>query len=119
MKHRERVLAALNYEEPDRCPMQISFTPEFATRLKLDLGLKDEDFHNPHGGGNTYVMERTLDEKVTAIIHRIGVPTKDEIETLTQKVEDLTAAIDKLRAKPTAPRTRTAAKAKTASTKKK
>jgi len=42
--------------------MQISFTPEFASRLKDDLGLTDEDFHNPHGGGNTYVLERTLDE---------------------------------------------------------
>jgi len=43
-------------------------------------------------------FERTLDEKVTSVIHRIGVPTKDEIETLTTKVEDLTKAIDKLRA---------------------
>jgi len=56
------VLAALHHEEPDRCPMQVSFTPEFASRLRDDLGLRDEDFHNPHGGGNTYVLERTLDE---------------------------------------------------------
>jgi uroporphyrinogen decarboxylase len=42
--------------------MQVSFTPEFASRLKTDMGLKDEDFHNPHGGGNTYLMERALDE---------------------------------------------------------
>jgi hypothetical protein len=39
MKHRDRVLMALNHEEPDRCPMQISFTPEFATRLRPELGL--------------------------------------------------------------------------------
>ena len=56
------MLAALHHEEPDRCPMQVSFTPEFASRLRDDLGLRDEDFHNPHGGGNTYVLERTLDE---------------------------------------------------------
>ncbi len=62
MKHRDRLLMALNYEKPDRCPMQISFTPEFASRLKSDMGLKDEDLHNPHGGGNTYVMERALGE---------------------------------------------------------
>jgi uroporphyrinogen decarboxylase len=62
MKHRDRVLMALNHEAPDRCPMQISFTPEFASRLKNDLGLIDEDLHNPHGGGNTYVMERTIHE---------------------------------------------------------
>ena len=42
--------------------MHISFTPEFVTRLKNDLGLTDEDFYNPHGGGNTYVLERTLDQ---------------------------------------------------------
>jgi poly(hydroxyalkanoate) granule-associated protein len=49
---------------------------------------------------------RTVDEKMTAVIHRIGVPTKDEIETLTRKVEDLTKAIEKLRAKeaPAAPK---------------
>ena len=34
MKHRERVLMSLNHEQPDRCPMQISFTPEFAERLR-------------------------------------------------------------------------------------
>lgn len=62
MKHRERVLTALQHEEPDRCPMQISFTPEFASRLRKDMGLTDADFHNPHGGGNTYVIERALDE---------------------------------------------------------
>jgi len=62
MKHRDRVLMALHHEQPDRCPMQISFTPEFAARLKHALGLKDEDFHNPHGGGNTYVLERRLGE---------------------------------------------------------
>jgi len=62
MRHRDRVLMALNHEEPDRCPMQISFTPEFASRLKDDLGLTDEELHNPHGGGNTYALERALDE---------------------------------------------------------
>jgi uroporphyrinogen decarboxylase len=50
MKHRDRVLCSLNHEEPDRCPMQISFTPEFASRLKNNLGLTDEDLHNLHGG---------------------------------------------------------------------
>lgn len=60
MKHRDRVLIALNHEEPDRCPLQISFTPEFVTRLKHDLDIDDEEMHNPHGGGNTYVIERKL-----------------------------------------------------------
>lgn len=62
MKHRDRVTTALNHEKPDRCPMQISFTPEFADRLEADIRLKDQGLHNPHGGGNTYELERALDE---------------------------------------------------------
>jgi hypothetical protein len=53
---------ALDHEEPDRCPMQVSFTPEFASRLRADLGLTDADVHNPHGGGNTYIFISTLKE---------------------------------------------------------
>jgi poly(hydroxyalkanoate) granule-associated protein len=53
-------------------------------------------------------LGRTIDDKVTGVIHRLGVPTKDEIDTLTAKVETLTGAIDKLRAKEAPkPRTRT------------
>jgi uroporphyrinogen decarboxylase len=62
VRHRERVQMALHHEEPDRCPMQISFTPEFASRLKDSLGLSEAELHNPHGGGNSYVLERMLDE---------------------------------------------------------
>ena len=62
MKHRERVLMALDHQAPDRCPMQISFTPEFAARLRQDLQLQGRGVHNPHGGGNTYELERALDE---------------------------------------------------------
>lgn len=60
MTHRERVLNALNHDEPDRCPMQISFTPEFAARLEQDMSIKGLKEHNPHGGGNTYEIERAL-----------------------------------------------------------
>jgi uroporphyrinogen-III decarboxylase len=62
MNHRERLLTALNHETPDRCPMQVSFTPEFAERLRADLQLKGTTLHNPHGGGNTYELERALHE---------------------------------------------------------
>jgi len=62
MKHRERVITALSHEQPDRCPMQISFTPEFALRLRKDIGQANVALHNPHGGGNTYELERFLDE---------------------------------------------------------
>ncbi len=62
MKPRERVEIALNHEEPDRCPMQISFTPEFAERLREDMEIRGQRVHNPHGGGNTYELERALGE---------------------------------------------------------
>ncbi len=34
LSHRDRVLTALNNEIPDRCPMQICYTPEFNRRLR-------------------------------------------------------------------------------------
>jgi len=62
IKHRDRVLMALNHQQPDRCPIQISFTPEFAARLRQDIGNNHKSGHNPHGGGNTYELERMLDQ---------------------------------------------------------
>ncbi|MEX0322659.1 MAG: uroporphyrinogen decarboxylase family protein [Puniceicoccaceae bacterium] len=60
MTSRERVAAALNHELPDRCPMFSSYTPEFAARLTGHLSGKTGEGHNPHGGGNTYDLERAL-----------------------------------------------------------
>ena len=37
MRYRGGVLTVLSHEEPDRCPMQISFTPEFASRPRMGL----------------------------------------------------------------------------------
>jgi uroporphyrinogen decarboxylase len=42
--------------------MQVSFTPEFADRLRKEIGSDLGKTHNPHGGGNTYELERYLDE---------------------------------------------------------
>ncbi len=39
MKPRDRVILSLNRQKPDRCPMQISFTPEFAQRLRENMRL--------------------------------------------------------------------------------
>jgi uroporphyrinogen decarboxylase len=61
MKHRDRVLLALNHEEPDRCPMHIGFTPEFAKRIKENLGLIEVDAQDSHRGGNTKELERELE----------------------------------------------------------
>jgi uroporphyrinogen decarboxylase len=62
MKHRDRVATALSHEAPDRCPMQVSFTPEFAARYRASAGLAMAKGHNPHGGGNPYDLEIGLDE---------------------------------------------------------
>src|SRR3972149_9329967 len=67
MKHRESILTALNHERPDRCPLQVSFTPEFAERLRGSLQVKGQRVHNPHGGGNTYELERALGEDMLLV----------------------------------------------------
>lgn len=64
MNHRDRVFTALNHERPDRCPMQVGFTPEFALRLRKEMGFEGRKEHNPHGGGNSYQLERALDQDV-------------------------------------------------------
>jgi len=42
--------------------MQISFTPEFAARLRHSMGESGGVEHNPHGGGNPYDLEIALDQ---------------------------------------------------------
>lgn len=38
-----------------------------------------------------------VDEMVTAALHRLGVPTREEIHTLTQRVEELNAKVESLK----------------------
>lgn len=38
-----------------------------------------------------------VDEKLTAALHRLGVPTREEIRNLTQRVEELNAKIELLK----------------------
>lgn len=64
MKHRERVLAALNHNLSDRCPMHILLTPDFAKRLKTYLQKKGEHIgeinYGVLGGRHPYVLDRLL-----------------------------------------------------------
>jgi len=39
-------------------------------------------------------VESAVDEKVTAALHRMGIPTRKEIEELSKRVETLTAKLD-------------------------
>jgi len=42
-----------------------------------------------------------LDEKLTGALHRLGVPTRDEIRNLTQRVEELNAKVEQLKPRTT------------------
>jgi poly(hydroxyalkanoate) granule-associated protein len=44
-------------------------------------------------------LSKGLDEQVTAALHRMGVPTRHEIATLSKRVELLTASVEKLKPK--------------------
>jgi poly(hydroxyalkanoate) granule-associated protein len=46
-----------------------------------------------------------VDEKVTAALHRLGVPTRDEIRDLTRKVEELNSKVEELRPRVTPAKT--------------
>jgi poly(hydroxyalkanoate) granule-associated protein len=46
-------------------------------------------------------VAKRIDGEVAASLRRMGVPTRDEIATLTRRVDALIASVDKLRAKTT------------------
>lgn len=51
-----------------------------------------------------------FDEKLTSALHRLGVPTRDEIHNLTRRVEELNSKVENLKPKAAsaAPKTKTA-----------
>ena len=44
-------------------------------------------------------VAKSLDEQVARTLHRVGVPTRDEISALARRVEELTHAVERLRAR--------------------
>lgn len=59
------------------------------------------------GAGDAWKKAQALfDSQVTGALHRLGVPTKDEIGQLTRRIEALRASIDNLKAGPAKPRGR-------------
>lgn len=42
-----------------------------------------------------------IDETLTAALNRLGVPTRDEIRTLTQRIEELNAKVEQLKPRAT------------------
>ena len=57
MKHRDRVIAALNHEPTDRVPFQATFTPEFANRLRQYFGLEPRKTEPHHREWYGYELE--------------------------------------------------------------
>lgn len=60
-------------------------------------------------------LEQVFEDRVARALHSLGVPTKQDIQTLSKRVAELTDAVQKLTAEeatPQKPRRRTAAKQK-------
>ena len=57
MKHRDRVIAALNHETTDRVPFQATFTPEFANRLRTYFRLPPRRSEPHHREWYGYALE--------------------------------------------------------------
>lgn len=53
-------------------------------------------------------VESRIDDAVTSALGRLGVPSRDEIATLTQRVEELTVVVEKLKPAKKAPAKATA-----------
>ena len=76
-------------------------------RFKLVKGKVDEVVEKAEGRFEK--LGDTFDDKVAAAVQKLGVPSRDEIQRLTKRVEELTAKVDKI--KPT-PRPRKTTRAK-------
>jgi poly(hydroxyalkanoate) granule-associated protein len=77
---------------------------EQATDAKEQAKSKFEDVKNQASNAWSGLGDK-VDETLTAALHRLGVPTRDEIRSLTQKIEELNAKVDQLkpRVTPAAP----------------
>jgi poly(hydroxyalkanoate) granule-associated protein len=74
---------------------------EMEARTKLPRPEMGTAFKGATGRAATAWQQlgKGVDEQVTAALHRMGVPTRHEIATLSKRVELLTASIEKLKPK--------------------
>jgi len=77
-------------------------------RFKLVKGKMDEA--REAAGTQFEKLGDTFDNKVAGAVQRLGVPSRDEIQRLTKRVEELTAMVDKLKPAARARKTTRAAK---------
>ncbi len=71
------------------------FEPEVKARLEKAKGKLNKAKSKADDAWGK--MESGLDDKITSALHRVGVPTRDEIKDLSKRVSELTAKIEQLR----------------------
>jgi len=76
---------------------------EVESRGKVDFKEQVDQAKDTFGKAKAKVEDKMedwtakLDEAVTSTLHRLGVPTREEIRTLTQRVEELNAKVEQLK----------------------
>jgi poly(hydroxyalkanoate) granule-associated protein len=66
-------------------------------KVQADKAREQFDKAKDKAEGQWEEWSTKLDEALTRSLHRLGVPTRDEIRTLTQRVEELTAKVEGLK----------------------
>jgi len=69
---------------------------ETASDAKEQVKSKFEDVKSQASNAWSGLGDK-LDDTLTSALHRLGVPTRDEIHSLTQKIEELNAKVDQLK----------------------
>lgn len=75
---------------------------EVETRGKKELEARRKDFQKLTSKVEDRVddLGERIDKQVTGALHRLGVPSRNEIQTLTRRVEELSRKVDKLTGTP-------------------
>jgi poly(hydroxyalkanoate) granule-associated protein len=71
-----------------------------ATDWKEQAKSKVEDAKSQAGNAWSGLGDK-VDETLTTALHRMGVPTREEIRSLTQKIEELNAKVEQLKPRTT------------------
>ncbi len=88
---------------------------EFETRGKKRLRLVKGKIEKARDKAESTLdkLGDSFDDKVAAAVQRLGVPSRDEIQRLTKRVEELTTKVDQLKPAKAASRKRTTKKSST------
>ncbi|MGH9379286.1 MAG: phasin family protein [Thermoanaerobaculia bacterium] len=71
----------------------------FETRSEKQLGKVKDQVKNVAGKAEAQWdrVEKFVDEKVSAAVKKLGIPGRDEVKTLTRRVEELTKKVEQLK----------------------